>query len=395
MEMNSLKEIPVKKISWIIALAMLAGGASFSQLSAQSITGTWQGEIQPPQGKGLRVVIKVSTTEADKLAAVFYSIDQQSPAIPATTFTRNGSAVKMTIAAANATYEGRLNAEANSIDGTWTQGGPLLPLKLTKATPETAWTIPEPPPPPKPMAADAKPAFEVATIKPSDPARAGKLFTVRGQDVITVNTTLSDLITMAYDLHRQQISGGPAWFESDKFDITGKPEVPGQPNVAQLKMMLQKLLVDRFQLKFHTEKKELSAYAITVGKTGSKLTKSQSDPNSLPGLFFGRGAPGMTFNVRNATIAEVASVLQGSILDKPVVDQTGLSEKYDFLLKFTPDPGQGAGFGGPQQPPAADSLDAPPDIITAFQQQLGLKLENTKTQVDVMVIDRVAKPSEN
>ena len=384
----------IPKILWIIALAALSGGASFSQLSAQNITGTWQGEIQPPQGKGLRIVIKVSTTDADKLAAVMYSIDQQSPAIPATTFTRNGSAIKMTVTPLNGTYEGKLNAEGNVIDGTWSQGA-ALPLKLTKATPETAWTIPEPPPPPKPMAADAKPAFEVATIKPSDPARPGKLFTVRGQEVITINTTLSDLITMAYDLHRQQISGGPAWFESDKYDITGKPEVPGQPNVAQLKMMLQKLLVDRFQLKFHTEKKELSAYAITIGKTGSKLTKSQSDPNGLPGLFFGRGTPGMTFNVRNATIAEVASVLQGSILDKPVVDQTGLSEKYDFLLKFTPDPGQGAGFGGPPQPPAADNLDAPPDIITAFQQQLGLKLENTKTQVGVMVIDRVAKPSEN
>jgi uncharacterized protein (TIGR03435 family) len=244
------------------------------------------------------------------------------------------------------------------------------------------------------MAANANPVFEVATIKPSDPGRPGKVFTVRGQEVITINTTLSDLITMAYDIHVRQISGGPAWLESDKYDITGKPEAPGLPNVAQLKIMIQKLLADRFQLKFHREKKELSAYAITVGKTGSKLTKSQSDPNGLPGLFFGRGAPGMTFNVRNATIAEVASVLQGNVMDKPVVDQTGLSEKYDFLLKFTPDPGQMNGLGGPQQP-AADSLDAPPDIITAFQQQLGLKVENTKAQVDVIVIDRVEKPSAN
>ena len=388
----------MKTISRIIALAMLVGGASFSQLSAQNITGTWQGSLKPPQGqeqgRGLRIVIKISTTEADKLAAILYSIDQQSPAIPATTFTRNGSAVKMTVAALNGTYEGRVNSDGNTIEGTWTQGGPPAPLNLTRATPETAWTIPEPPPPPKPMAANANPVFEVATIKPSDPARPGKLFTVRGQEVITINTTLSDLITMAYNLHPRQITGGPAWLESDKYDITGKPEVPGQPNVTQLKIMIQKLLVDRFQLKFHTEKKELGVYAITVAKTGAKLTKTQSDPNNLPGLFFGRGTPGMTFNVRNATIAEVAGVLQGNVLDKPVVDQTGLSDKYDFLLKFTPDPGQMAGFGGPQ-PPAADSLDAPPDIITAFQQQLGLKVENTKAPVDVMVIDRVAKPSEN
>jgi uncharacterized protein (TIGR03435 family) len=183
--------------------------------------------------------------------------------------------------------------------------------------------------------------------------------------------------------------------ESDKFDITGKPDMPGQPNVTQLKSMIQKLLVDRFQLKFHNEKKELGVYAITVAKTGSKVAKSQADPNALPGLFFGRAAPsGMSFNVRNATIAEVASVLQGNVLDKPVVDQTGLTEKYDFVLKFTPDPGQMNGLGGPP-PPAADSLDAPPDIFTAFQQQLGLKLDNTKAPVDVMVIDRVEKPSEN
>ncbi|MBZ5634637.1 MAG: TIGR03435 family protein [Acidobacteriia bacterium] len=383
-----------KWMLWVVALAALSGGASFSQAFAQNITGTWQGSLQAG-GRELRVVFKVSTTDADKLAAVMYSIDQQSPAIPATTFTRNGSTVKMTIAALNGTYEGKLNADGNSITGTWTQGGPALPLNLTRATPETAWTIPEPPPPPVRMAADAKPGFEVATIKPSDPARPGKLFTVRGQDVITINTTLSDLITMAYDLHLRQVTGGPAWLESDKYDITGKPEVPGQPNVAQIKIMIQKLLADRFQLKFHREKKELSVYAITVGKTGAKLTASQSDPNSLPGLFFGRAAPsGMSFNVRNATIAEVAGVLQGSVLDKPVVDQTGLSEKYDFTLKFTPDPGQMAGLGGPP-PPATDSLDAPPDIFAAFQQQLGLKLESTKAPADVMVIDKVEKPSAN
>ena len=154
-----------KLMLWIIALAALPGSAF-----AQNITGTWQGAIQPPQGQGreLRIVIKISTTDADKLAAVMYSIDQQSPAIPATTFTRNGSTVKMTVAALNGTYEGKVSGDGNSIDGTWSQGMPL-PLNLVRATPETAWTIPDPPPPPKAMAADANPAFEVATIKPARP----------------------------------------------------------------------------------------------------------------------------------------------------------------------------------------------------------------------------------
>jgi len=382
----------MRRILWIIALAALSGGASFSQLSAQNITGTWQGEIQPPQGKGLRVVIKVSTTDADKLAAVFYSIDQQSPAIPATTFTRNGSAVKMTIAAANATYEGRLNGEGNSIEGTWSQGVPL-PLNLTKATPETAWVIPDPPPPPTQMAADAKPGFEVATIKPARPEGRFSLLVNRSGMLNTTSTSVADLIKFAYDLHPRQITKGPAWLESEKFDITAKPDVGGMPNGPQLKMMVQKLLKERFQLSFHNEKKELSAYAITVTKTGAKLTKSES-PLNLPG--FGGGP--RAFMVRNATIEEFAHVLQGNILEQPVVDQTGLgATRYDFQLKWTPDATQG-GIGGPPPnapPAAADPADAPPDIFLAFQQQLGLKLENTKAQVDVMVIDRLEKPSEN
>jgi uncharacterized protein (TIGR03435 family) len=103
----------------------------------------------------------------------------------------------------------------------------------------------------------------------------------------------------------------------------------------------------------------------------------------------------MSFNVRNATIAEVAGTLQGSMLDKPVVDQTGLAGKYDFTLAFTPDPGQMAGFGGPRPPAAVDDPDAAPDLFTAMQQQLGLKLSSTKAPADVLVIDHVDKPSAN
>ena len=156
--------------------------------------------------------------------------------------------------------------------------------------------------------------------------------------------------------------------------------------------MLQKLLADRCQLKFHREKKELSAYAITVGRTGAKFSKSERDPNGLPGLFF-RG-PGTNLNVTNATITEFANLMQSAVLDRPVVNQTGLSERYDFILKWTPDPGQMLGLGG-APPPPPDTADAPPDLFTAIQQQLGLRLESTKAPVDVLVIDRIEKPSAN
>jgi uncharacterized protein (TIGR03435 family) len=209
----------------------------------------------------------------------------------------------------------------------------------------------------------------------------------------TTNTSVSDLIKFAYDLHPRQIKG-PAWIEAEKFDITGKPDVPGMPNGKQLKSMVQKLLADRFQLTFHREKKELSVYAIAIAKNGAKITKSESNPLNLPG--FGGGPRGL--NVRNATMAEFASMLQANILDQPVVDQTGFgATRYDFTLKWTPDAAQLAQLGGsgPNATPPVDNPDAPPDLFTAFQQQLGLKLESTKAPVDVLVIDRVEKPSAN
>jgi uncharacterized protein (TIGR03435 family) len=242
------------------------------------------------------------------------------------------------------------------------------------------------------MAADADPAFEVATIKPSDPSRPGKLFTVRGADVLTINTTLSDLVMYAYGLHPKQITGAPAWLESEKYDLTGRPDTPGQPSVAQMGIMLRKLIADRFELKFHRDKKEMSVYVLKVGKDGPKFAKSERDPDSLPGLFF-RG-PGTNLNVTNATMDQFANLLQSTVLDKPVLDQTGLNEKYDFILKWTPDPGQLLGLGGPPPPPP-DPGDAPPDLFTAIQQQLGLKLESSKAPADVIVIDHVSKPSEN
>jgi len=373
-------------IPWIFALAALPG----SVLLAQNITGSWQGTLQSPQGPPLRTVIKISL-EDDKLKAVLYSIDQKAQ-IPFNTVTKDGLTLKMAVNGLG-NYEGKLSADGNSIMGTWTQGA-STPLNLVRATPETAWTIPDPPPPPVQMAADKKPGIEVATIKPSEPGRPGKLFTMRGLDVLTINTTLSDLMIMAYNLHAKQIIGMPAWAEADKYDITMRPDVPGQPNLAQMKILIQKLVVDRFELKFHSEKKELSVYTITVAKTGSKLTKSQADPNSNGSQLFGRAPQGTNFNVRNATLTEVAGTLQGAVLDKPVLDQTGLSGKYDFTLKFTPDASQMLSFG-PAAPPAADTVDAFPDLFTAFQQQLGLKLESTKAPADVMVIDKVEKPSAN
>jgi uncharacterized protein (TIGR03435 family) len=376
----------MKKLTlWMTALAALLG----STLQAQNITGNWQGTLQAGPQKA-RIVFKIAL-ENDKLKATLNIVDQPSPPIAATIM-RDGSTVKMAIPSINGNYEGKLSGDGNSIAGTLTLGAPQA-LNLARATPETAWAIPEPPPPPARMAADAKPAFEVATIKPSDPASKGQTVTLRGAEVIATNATVRDLINLAYWLHPKQVGGGPAWMESEKYDMAGKPDAPGQPNVDQMKTMIQKLLADRFQLKYHFEKRDLPAYAVTITKAGAKIIRSQDDPKGLPGFYFGRAAGGTTLTFRNSPMSQVTAILQ-NFLDKPVVDQSGLSEKYDFTLTFTLDPAQALRLGG-APPAAADNPDAAPDVFAAFQQQLGLKLESTKAPVDVMVIDRVEKPSEN
>jgi uncharacterized protein (TIGR03435 family) len=355
---------------------------------AQDVTGIWQGTLQA--GTALRVVIKISRADSGSLQAVMYSIDQGNLTV-GTSLTQQGSTIKMSMPSVGGTYEGTLSADSASIAGAWTQGARPLPLTLTRATSETAWTIPGPPPPPKPMAADADPAFEVATIKPSKPDAPGKGFIVRGRQFSTLNTTLSDLITFAYGLHARQITSGPDWLEQDKYDLLAEPDGEGQPNINQWKTMLQKLVADRFKLVFHRDKKELSVYAlVVVAKTGAKLTPSESNGNTIPALIF-RGLGNLP--ARNATMADFAGVMQSAVLDRPVVDQTGLAGRFDFTLLWTPDQSEFGGLGVRVPPPPVDDPNAPPGLFTAIQEQLGLKLDSTKAPVDVLVIDHVEHPT--
>ena len=373
-----------KLLMWIGVLGLLSAGS----LLAQDLTGTWQGTLQGP--RELRTVIKVTKADdGNGLKAVLYSIDQGGQGLPGT-MTLQGSTVKMSIPGIGGTYDGKLEADGNSITGNFSQGPRPIPLNLKRVTPETAWVIPEVPPPLAPMPANANPVFEVATIKPSRPEAPGKAIQVRGRQFSTLNTTLSDLITFAYGIHPKQIVGAPEWVESERYDLAAQPDGPGQPNDKQWKMMVQKLLADRFKLTFHRDKKELSVYAITVDKGGPKLTKSEADPNGLPGLFF-RGLGNLP--ARNATMADLAGTLQAVVLDRPVVDQTGINGRFDFVLEWTPDEFQ---FGGQARvPPRPEGVPAPPDLFTAFREQLGLKIESVKAPAEVFVIDKVEKPSAN
>lgn len=358
----------------------------------KDIADTWQGTLHA--GRDLRTVIKITKDDKGAYKAVFYSIDQGAQPLPVDSTTLDGSTVTMKLNMIGGTFEGKLSADGKTIDGSWSQGPNPLPLVLTRATPETAWTIPTPPPPVPPMAANADPSLEVATIKPSDLSKQGKWFGFRGTHLNTFHTNLNDLIAIAYGLHFKQIVGAPDWFGTELYDVDGVPDAPGRPDTKQIGIMLQKLLADRCQLKFHHETRELSVYAITVAAGGPKMNKSSGQPNDPQG--FGLRGLGDLI-VRNMTVKDFAGGMQAVIMDKPVVDQTGLTDRYDFTLKWTPDDSQFGQFRGsaPITPPKADDPNAPPSLYTAVQEQIGLKIEATKAPDDVIVIDHVEKPSAN
>ena len=234
------------------------------------------------------------------------------------------------------------------------------------------------------MAKDAHPAFEVATIKPHDPNSDYQGFNVEGRRVIIRNEGLLAMLTVAYALHRSQIVGLPRWAQ-DKWDIEGTTDVPGEPDVRQQQEMLQKLLAERFNLKFHREQRELPVYLMQMAAGGPKL-KAASRPNEETGQTANGHGNVATFEY---TSTDMSDFILGEdlFLDRPLLDRTGLTGKYDFTLRYTFKESAGGA--------ATEGGDAVPGLFTAVQEQLGLKFVATKAAVEVLVIDHIDPPSAN
>jgi uncharacterized protein (TIGR03435 family) len=235
-------------------------------------------------------------------------------------------------------------------------------------------------------------AFEVATIKPTDPDfKAGRFITMQGTNrFVEKNYTLKLLIAAAYDLNPRTISGGPGWIESDHYDILAVTPGEVRPTHDQQMSMLRRLLNDRFSLTFHREEKVFSIYALEVLKNGPKLKESAAAPDDPPALISTVYPQRILLPAKNATMGEFASLLQRAIVDRPVVDRTGLSGRYDFDLEWVPDETQ---FGGAFPPAPPDAQAAP--LFSAIQEQLGLKLEATKGPVSALVVDKADRPTPN
>ena len=232
-------------------------------------------------------------------------------------------------------------------------------------------------------------AFEVATVKPVDAGvKSGRMFRMDGTHRwIATNFTLDALIALAYDLNPRTISGGPGWLNTQHFVIEAVTPGAVQPTRLEQMRMLRALLEERFALKFHREPKELSIYELTVAKGGPKLrlAAKPNDPPQIVGVVY---PDRIEVPARSVTMDDFVAMLQRATLDRPTVNRTGLTGKYDFDLKFAQDE---TVYGG-ELPPAPADADSP-HVFEAVQEQLGLKLTAVKGMVSAMVVDSAEKPA--
>ena len=220
-------------------------------------------------------------------------------------------------------------------------------------------------------------------------AKASRYIVMQGSSrFVEKDYTLKLLIAAAYDLNPRTILSGPAWIESDHYDIVAVTPGEVRPTRDEQMSMLRNLLADRFSLNFHREQKEFSIYVLEAAKSGSKLKPSTAPPDDPAKLISTVYPQHILLPARNTTMGEFASLLQRAVLDRPVVDQTGLQGRYDFDLQWAPDETQ---FGG--EVPVAPS-DAPAaSLFSAIQDQLGLRLIATRGPVNALVVDKAERPS--
>jgi uncharacterized protein (TIGR03435 family) len=258
---------------------------------------------------------------------------------------------------------------------------PPAPLPSAATTPETA-----------PATA---PVFDVVSIHQNNTATDGHhhIYNDPGESHFrTVNLSLKDLLQFAYGLPRSQILGGPPWLDSTMFDIDAKSDpsmdaqlhkLPSDQARRQKQLMVQAVLADRFKLAAHQETRQQPIYALVVVKGGPKFKSSKINGTTVDG-----GRSRLHIAGSDDTVALLAREL-AQVLGRVVVNNTGISGRYDLTLTWTPDDAPAPMLNG------APDANAPPGIFTAIQEQLGLKLESTKGPVPVLVIDRVEPPSAN
>jgi uncharacterized protein (TIGR03435 family) len=256
-------------------------------------------------------------------------------------------------------------------------------------------------------ASSSLPVFDVASVKPNTSY-------IRSQDryspagYAAANVSLKFLIYAAYGLPdpwgpSHYLAGGPSWLDADRYDIEARVEdgsiprdLPAKDRNEKIRLMLQELLADRFQLKVHRETRQVPIYAMVVAKNGPRLRKATLEEKECLGIPIGYAAcqerflGGMRRGIRALAVdmSDLAQYLSG-YADRPIVDQTGIQGLFEIKT----------GAWSPDQPVATGDQAAEPaslpTLFTMLQEDLGLKLEPRRGPLEIVVVDRAEKPAEN
>jgi uncharacterized protein (TIGR03435 family) len=388
-ETNMRMECGTRRQAWMWVVFMAVMGIAMAPATLaqpanagapSNLAGSWQGTLQV--GAGQRLVLKIRR-EGAEWKGVAYNLDDPYQAYEGRNTTQmsfDGSSLRFAVAPIDLTFEGKLNADGGSVAGTATQAGQPHPLTLVRAEGDAAWAIPEPQ---KAMATNADPDWEVVTVKPTDPTVMNASTGMEGRQFVLTNRSVETMFLMGYSVHKKQIVNAPEWARTDRWDVRGVLDVPGQPSLPQMQSLIRKLLAERFGLVTHMEKREMEVYALKLAKGGQKMTPSAGDPNGVPNENDRENGGQRTMQATNISPAEFA-LMMTYFMDRPVVDQTGLTGRYDFQWKYT--------FDEMRVP--TDGTAAP-SVFTAIEEQLGLKLEPVRATTDVMVLDKLERPGKN
>jgi uncharacterized protein (TIGR03435 family) len=234
-------------------------------------------------------------------------------------------------------------------------------------------------------AAPSREAFEVASIKPADPDARGSSSNSDRRLVRIKNWTLKRLVQRAFNVQDYQVTGGPNWTDSYRFNIDAKidesePELHGKEGQARVGAMLESLLVDRFEFQCHRETKTLPVYNLVAAKNGMKLSAVKDTGSHSLNSNNGR------LTAKCIDMPDLAIYLSGE-MERPVLDATGISGVFDFKLEWSRE--ESVVKTADRNEPAG------PSIFTALQEQLGLRLESGKSPVEIIVVDHAEKPTEN
>jgi uncharacterized protein (TIGR03435 family) len=240
-----------------------------------------------------------------------------------------------------------------------------------------------------------RPHFDLASIKPSQERGMMYVRALPGGRLL-VNAPARLMLMNAYAIQFSQFVGAPDWLSSETWSVDARAE--GNPTREELMLMLQSLLEERFHLSVHHESREMPVYALTVARNGPKLpapregacatpVPGQPEPAAPPcgRVRISMSREGTVMEGGKAAVSELARVL-AIPLGRPIVDRTALTGAYDIRLQFTDD-------ASGDTSPNADATTS--GIFTAIQEQLGLKLTSARASVDVLVIDRIERPTAN